>query len=196
MKPGITIIIFGIILIACMAVYFYVSTRNDDRDFVRSRQKLAESLFERIERFDPDEYPDSPLAVMELYCAVRHFLYGDMVLNQDILRYAFDVKRMLYTREALETLDEEEEYAEFLNAIAEMRRRNQRIHSIKVGTESYHSLDPTVCYITIEDTNINAEPRLSWQYILIFEDDKWKIGEKNLLPSSDIIQDTPAPEEL
>jgi hypothetical protein len=181
MLPGYIILGLGAALIIAVIVWAWSSYGDREQDFVRHLQNQGRNLFTQVQAFDPSAYPETPLEVMELFMAARHLLYGDMVLNEDITRYAFYTMRQLMSDEIYGLYTPEQHYEQLQSEIADLKELGIRIFTVNIGTVNFSPIDPTFCEVQVTENLVGPteSPAVRWNYYLNFEDGRWKVAGWN-----------------
>jgi hypothetical protein len=179
MLAGWIIIGFGGLLVVGLILLFISLMGEREEDFVRHLRNQGRNLFEQVQAFDPDEYPESPREVMQLFMAIRHLLYGDMILNEDIQTYAILTMRELFSQELLEAQTEIEHRAQILSGLEELKEHRIRLHTFQIGTVSFNQFDPAFSLVQVTEHYVGPAEPMQWDYHLIFENGQWRIAGWN-----------------
>jgi len=123
----IAIAILGVCGIATIfAIGAHVSA-NTPQPYVWERRHNAARLYAETVELDihnPENYPQNPQQLMELYNAAFFFLHGDFILDDDIFMEVIEFQRALFTDEILETTTARQQFDNLMNNLEILRADN------------------------------------------------------------------------
>lgn len=94
------IMLAGIVAIGSILAYGAHVSANTPQYFVHERRHTAGRLYrETVGRDMEENYPQTPLLLMELYATTFFLLHGNFILDEDIFMEAIEFQRQLFTQE-------------------------------------------------------------------------------------------------
>jgi len=166
-----------LIVIGGMAVYYQYMKRQQMRETVQTPATEIEKLLAKDMEIG---YPETPTEVMKLWGRMNQCLYNSALSDEE---YAKMIKqfRMMYSSELLAENAEEEHSKKLKTEIDSLKKDKGKIVSYSAETGQsvqYKTIEGKECaYIRISYfLNRNNEYYKTYQdYILVKENDKWKI---------------------
>lgn len=181
-KIGIVIIILGVAFFAWLMNYSYIRYKELPNNFSASRKNMGEKLYDTVVSRDlTNQYPTEPFAVMDLYKDTVLLLYGDIIINDDLLKEVIGIQRQFWSDELLSTTTEQQQFDNLKESLNTLYEKKVRVTKIDVTSTNYDPFNQDICTVNLSEYAINLN-RLEWIYYLIKDDDgNWKINTWELL---------------
>lgn len=182
-KLGIFIILLGIAIFSWITYYAYATYKDLPNNFTRSRKNIGEKMYASLMALDlKNQYPAAPLDVMDVYADTAMLLYGDIIVNDELIKDVIGVQRQLYSDELLSKATEQEQFDEFKNSLETLQSSGFRMTKAEATATNYDPLNKDACVVNLYEYAINVEDKLEWNFHLIKGDDgKWKINTWELM---------------
>lgn len=175
---AVLIIIFGVFILGTVIFYAYNIHKNSKEYFVPIRKNIAEKYYNEVIQYDfESSYPESAEEVMELTNKVSLLLYGDMLLDEELIEGILVQQRYMYSNQLLSTTTFEEQYNNLLTGLNKYKELGTVIHSIEKESTKYDHYDEASAVIrVVQHTNMGD---LVWEYYLVKEEgtDNFKINK-------------------
>lgn len=178
-KVGIAIIVLGIAILAYIINYSYLRYSSLPNNFSANRKNIGEKLYTSVtERAAELEYayPEEPLDVMTLYRDTRLLIYGDIIINDDLITDVIRIQRQLWSDELLNKTTEQEQFDNLKKSLDALGENRIRLTKAEVTSTGYDPFDQNICTANVSEYGINLD-RLDWKYYLIKDSaGRWKIN--------------------
>jgi hypothetical protein len=180
MTSGYIVLVIGAVIIISIVAWVVVKLINSDPDdFHRHMRGQGTNLYAQVQAFDENDYPDDPREIIQLFMSMRHLLYGEMIINEDIRVHTFQTMRKLYSAE-LYAESGDAQYAAYLEGLDRLLRDYGRLFNTSVGTIEPNRFDPDNMLIAhVTENYVGSSSPLHWSVLLVKEGDKWRIGGIN-----------------
>ena len=177
-KTKLVLVVAFCVLGAFLIVFFSAKGRRfSSSDFVSNQANIAAKLYTKIVDADlEDNYPLTPESVIDMNNDIVYMSYGQMILNEDLLKDILLVQRNLFSRELLEGEENsfERQFQRLKDSLDELAAQNVTCIGME-RVESIYSDDNRSVTISVRQF-LNANEIAQWYYLLIRDSDgRWKI---------------------
>ncbi|GHU73999.1 hypothetical protein FACS1894188_00980 [Clostridia bacterium] len=163
------IIAFFIVLLgitAVVAVILYAKSESEKKPniFVSQRKNLAEKYYNDVMDYDFDGgmYPKTPEEVVAYSIKANMLKYGDMLVDDSLIKDILVQERHLYAPSMLDELPLDEQYDKLIQGLAAYKEKGTICFSmVQESTNTYN--DRVVIRVV---WNTNNMGKLVWRYIL------------------------------
>lgn len=166
---GLLVIVIGAVAITSIIVY---ALRIRQPEYFHPwRRNLATKLYNEVMDLDlENDYPKTASDVMEVNNVINQLIYGDMLLNNELLGGLLKVQRGLYAEELLESISYDEQYENLVAGLEKYRDLGTRCFEISQETPQRSVDDENTTLINVV-WKTNNMGNMAWLYTLI-ENDK------------------------
>lgn len=132
-NPIKVIIVFILFAIFSVAVFFYLSNRDDDTSEKSESPKIMTAVQEILNRDLSTNYPPTPKEVVKLYSEISRCFYGENYSEEELVQLATKSRKLFDEELYLNQTDEQ--YLEALKRdIASWKEENKVISSFSVSS--------------------------------------------------------------
>ena len=146
-------------------------------DFNPSRAGLGVRFFEEVMAFDYEDYPTTIEGVMEEYLKTVQLLYGDMIVNQELIMPIIEVQRKMFSVQILELNSIESQYHALTLSLEELKEQDIRLISSDIRLISQDVFNSNVFNVDLvkQYTTIGAVNK-RYRLQKNQSDNRWKIA--------------------
>lgn len=167
---GILVIIIGAAAIAYL--FFYSYGNREPEYFVSNKKNKATKLYNEIMESDLlNNYPETAAGVMDLNNKINLLIYGNMLLNDELLDELLEKQRMLFSESLTNSISFEEQYENLVSGLEKYKELKTKCYDIVQESPQRHPDDENLTIIkAVWETDKMGE--VIWEYILEENEDK------------------------
>jgi hypothetical protein len=149
----IILVIIAILLV--LAGVFLMTFRTNEDSLVQNsyfnpnRAALGTRLFEELMEFSIYNYPETIEGVMEEYLKTVQLLYGDMIVNQELIMPIIEVQRKMFSDEILQNNSIESQHQMLTVHLEELKENDIRLLSSDIRLISQDVFNSNVFNVNI-----------------------------------------------
>ncbi|MDR1532751.1 MAG: hypothetical protein LBS62_11335 [Clostridiales bacterium] len=175
---AVIITVLGLLVLGGVIYYSVLKTNSTPKYFKSDKAAAAEKLYDKIMGYDfENHYPPAPEDVMDAYNDIFLILYGDMIIDDQILRQMVDKQRELYSDELTAAQTAEEQVANLKGNLAELENLGVYCTRVEKKATLSDANDKDSCVVRAILYFKGAEVMYRNYYLAFDNDDKrWKVS--------------------
>jgi len=176
MPIAITIIVLGVVIIASIIFYVIYLDANTVRLFQHEHRHVGASLYEStVGRNIEQDFPHSPLELMRLYNDISFFLYGGIIVDDDLFMDVINLQRRLLSPELQESITAQQQFNHIKNAVNTLNEQGVFVRRSEVEHIQYDFYDQSTAIANIRQF-LAFYGNVFWRYQLeVNESNQWMI---------------------